>query len=336
VGRIPEAVALGSALIGHLGEGGRPTPDVRRVRAVGYGLLLVCSDGLTGSLVRPVLESEELLKSVVGHTQLSVSAENLLRLALRKGSTDNISVGLLELGSVPRAPDVGQAEPRPVKSPGDRVRSSAVLRLPHAVMVILLGSALAGGLAGIGWMLKDELPVGRGRSVPRKQPRVLSQVEDKGVSEAGTKQTVVLDSIASDLRASQSPTRAPGALGSNSMKMSSPDTARQQLPPAISWGPLVSSATRGTSRILMSGDSLCFIFSDMPSPKTRLYLCTEGASRRRHRKELTRYAKGDTLTAAVRLLGLPPGGSCRVWMEAVTGPSTLKSAERTIQLAATR
>lgn len=58
------------------------------------GLLLLCSDGLSNGI-----EEKEMKKIVLNTSTLAAKAENLIKAALNNGSTDNVTVCLIELES---------------------------------------------------------------------------------------------------------------------------------------------------------------------------------------------------------------------------------------------
>lgn len=67
------------------------------------GFILLCSDGLTGNMANsPFVSKEEIKKYLVETKNIDEASEILIRLAPYKGSSDDISVAILEVGKPKR------------------------------------------------------------------------------------------------------------------------------------------------------------------------------------------------------------------------------------------
>jgi protein phosphatase len=123
-GRMTEEEVAGSAfqhaLTRSLDGSGDSAPDfgVRSVRDPGF--LLLCSDGLSGSVGDKRL-AEELLRSV----PLADSSEALVEAALDQGSEDNISLAVLECGTVERNEEAPTSPPLRSRQSSDDSRAFA-------------------------------------------------------------------------------------------------------------------------------------------------------------------------------------------------------------------
>ncbi len=99
----PTMMQMDSALIRNLGKDGKPEPDIYQFPLQSGEAFLLCSDGLSGSLTKPLISLEEIQKHIFATKNLKIGANNLASLAFRHGSTDNITVILLETGTLNRA-----------------------------------------------------------------------------------------------------------------------------------------------------------------------------------------------------------------------------------------
>jgi protein phosphatase len=113
-------------------------------------MLLLCSDGLTGAVGSAIVYESEIYDYLLGAPDLETSAEKLVTLALERGSRDNISIAVAEVGRVERqgtlpdhAPlfevDNGQSTEKDDSAP------ARALALAAALCVVLIG--LMGTLA---------------------------------------------------------------------------------------------------------------------------------------------------------------------------------------------
>ncbi|MBM3319645.1 MAG: protein phosphatase 2C domain-containing protein [Candidatus Eisenbacteria bacterium] len=154
----PVVRTLASALTRHLGESGKPSPDIRRVPLAPNSLVLACTDGLTGNPVEGIVAPDELVQHLRGTRDLSDALRNLLSLAYTKGSTDNITVGVVEAGRLPRAkPSVGRLPDvealRKEEGVAGEGNAGRGLSRGRRVLVTLLSLFLVAGIGGIGWLL---------------------------------------------------------------------------------------------------------------------------------------------------------------------------------------
>ena len=168
----PEVCALSSALTRHIGEGGNPTPDIKTIPLVEGSIALICSDGLTGSIVSPVLAAEDLELQVEGTKSLPDATHNLLSVSYQRGSTDNITVALMEIGRYSRKERAVSILPGIPKEQSTKTRSlsgrlgipltqvlrtpfTGLCRLSRGVVVGLLGTLFAVGLVAIVWIASN-------------------------------------------------------------------------------------------------------------------------------------------------------------------------------------
>jgi len=107
-----EYIALSSTLVRGLGGDSEYKPDVARFPIVEGEICLLCSDGLTGSLIEPIVGPDTLQQQLTGNRQLSSALKNLVSLAFHAGSSDNISVAALEIGEFPRSEPWVKKEPK--------------------------------------------------------------------------------------------------------------------------------------------------------------------------------------------------------------------------------
>ncbi len=93
---------MASALLQCLGPESNIKADINEIPLFGGECFLFCSDGLTGSVVDFLVSPYEIWKYTTATPDLQTAAENLTRLAYQNGSSDNITVVLLEIGDLTR------------------------------------------------------------------------------------------------------------------------------------------------------------------------------------------------------------------------------------------
>jgi PPM family protein phosphatase len=113
----------------------------------GGRVYLVCSDGLWN-----VLEDEEIERIVRRTPSVEEAANALVGAALAAGSDDNVSVALLEIGSLPRSPVPLHLPPGP--NPGATLRYRPPAKAPRARRrkYALIAAGIALGVV-VGWTL---------------------------------------------------------------------------------------------------------------------------------------------------------------------------------------
>src|SRR5207237_3540788 len=95
----PERAAqeTGSAMVtAFLGQPRPVKPEYRAELAAMDDIYVICSDGLW-SLIPP----DEILKHTQ-HNPSQIAAQKLIRLALKRGAPDNVTVVVVRLGKAPR------------------------------------------------------------------------------------------------------------------------------------------------------------------------------------------------------------------------------------------
>lgn len=149
------------------------------------GVLLLCTDGVTGSLASPVLSEEQIQREILGRESLQEACESLVRLAYHGGSDDNITVVAVERGRLPRR-TAGMEPVRPplppeTSGPGGAVRAGLSGRIAAATgrqraLIAVFALALA-AFVGLGVLLVSRANrepnateiVGTGTSTPGSQ-----------------------------------------------------------------------------------------------------------------------------------------------------------------------
>lgn len=106
-----EYAALSATLTRALGTEGQAAPDTRRLPIRENEIYFLCSDGLTGSILEPVVKPGVIHGQLVGHRHMRPALKNLASLAYYGGSSDNISIATLELGRLPRSKPWAKKEP---------------------------------------------------------------------------------------------------------------------------------------------------------------------------------------------------------------------------------
>ncbi|TKJ36909.1 hypothetical protein CEE37_14435 [candidate division LCP-89 bacterium B3_LCP] len=97
-----ELRSLATALVRNLGEGGNSQPDIIEIPLSYSQVYLLCSDGLVGSMVNPLVFDHDMENHIFGTTDLETATDNLISIAYQRGSTDNITIVLIEIGNLPR------------------------------------------------------------------------------------------------------------------------------------------------------------------------------------------------------------------------------------------
>ncbi|MBD3267792.1 hypothetical protein GF373_14070 [bacterium] len=95
--------SMSSAITRYVGPQANFPPDIYHFPRWAGGWLLLCSDGLTGNVSDLIISEYELWKYVHGTDRIESAAEALVDLAYQNGSSDNITVVLLEIGDPSRA-----------------------------------------------------------------------------------------------------------------------------------------------------------------------------------------------------------------------------------------
>jgi len=138
-----------NALLHCMGHDEDPEPCVLGPEPLQDGqIILLCSDGLSGAV-----RDGEMLRVLQGTTALAAAAEYLVRLAYRQGSSDNITVALLEKGRAWRS---GESLP-PLPPAGGKAWLRRLIALAQSRQALgaaaILLIALLAGLGGVLWML---------------------------------------------------------------------------------------------------------------------------------------------------------------------------------------
>jgi protein phosphatase len=94
--------SLASTLVRGLGAGAGADPDTTSFPVNEGEIFFLCSDGLTGSIVDPLVALETLPDELRQHKQLGPALSRLAKMAYEQGSADNITAAALEMGKFPR------------------------------------------------------------------------------------------------------------------------------------------------------------------------------------------------------------------------------------------
>lgn len=111
----PMMLQMAGALMKSLGDEHKtPDPDIFILDNTFPQTILLCSDGLSGSLLKPILSQEEIKRQVLGSKNLEFACKNLISKAYQSGSTDNISLIIFSSEKLPKENPVPK-EPSPEK-----------------------------------------------------------------------------------------------------------------------------------------------------------------------------------------------------------------------------
>jgi len=92
------------ALIRNLGKCSTDyAPEIKRYDRANNEFFLLCTDGLTGSILNPVMKENIILMQALGTKTLQQAAANLTSIAFQAGSRDNITVVFIEAGTCKRS-----------------------------------------------------------------------------------------------------------------------------------------------------------------------------------------------------------------------------------------
>ncbi|MCK4546611.1 MAG: serine/threonine-protein phosphatase [Candidatus Eisenbacteria sp.] len=94
---------LAATLVRGLGVGENAQPDTRMFPRAEGEIFFMCSDGLSGSAVEPLVDCERLYEELTRNKRLAPALANLVKTAYELGSSDNITAAAVELGTFTRA-----------------------------------------------------------------------------------------------------------------------------------------------------------------------------------------------------------------------------------------
>lgn len=183
------AKRLGSVLTRHLGPDSDSQPDIQDFPLRSGQWLLLCSDGLTGTVFEWLVTPHEMKRQISSTPRLELAAKNMVSLAYQYGSKDNITVIGLELGEperqapfLPAEPDVERLIKQEQKQFQPRRRSSfwldTGLFLAIGITLVFLAGLIYRGMEPKGYQrLMQTLPSGPAIVTPSPIPTATATVK---------------------------------------------------------------------------------------------------------------------------------------------------------------
>jgi protein phosphatase len=107
----PSLRQMSSALLRNLGEGGDATVDICEYPLLPGEAFLFCSDGLSGALGCDLITEKDIEQQIRGTLDPRRAVDNLVSIAFQRGSGDNITATILEIGLVERRTERMRDEP---------------------------------------------------------------------------------------------------------------------------------------------------------------------------------------------------------------------------------
>ncbi len=107
-------------------------PDIFKRKIKPDSWILLCSDGMTGSMIKEVVNEDGLYNTLKRSKNIKDASYKLAREALEKGSTDNISTTILQIGNPKKDKDYLR---KPDK--GKHVSPKAIVMIIGALIIII-------------------------------------------------------------------------------------------------------------------------------------------------------------------------------------------------------